>query len=360
MYDRNVVNFSAGPSVLPEEVLLRCRDELLNYNNTGMSVMEMSHRSAAFMDIYYGAKQKLRDVMGIPEDYDILFLQGGATLMFASIPMNLLVNGTADYALTGVFSTNAYNEASKYGKVSVAYNGKPSGFSVIPRQSELMLNKGAEYFYYCDNNTIYGTQWKYVPETSGYLVCDMSSDILSKPVDVSKYGLIYAGAQKNMAPAGLTVAIVKKSLLGKEMPITPTVMNYKLLSEKESMINTPPCWCIYVLSLVLDWIIEQGGVNEMKIRSEERSSLLYDYLDNSRLFHGCAEAESRSPMNVTFRTGDDNLDKEFIAEATKAGIVNVKGHRIAGGMRASLYNAMTVDGVRKLITCMKEFEKNHV
>jgi len=360
MFDRNVINFSAGPSVMPESVLIKCRDEMMNYNGSGMSVMEMSHRSSAFMDIYNSAKSKLIQVLNIPDDYDILFMQGGATLQFAAIPMNLLAGGCADYALTGVFSTNAYNEAKKYGIVNAAYSGKDGQFKHVPSQYELSLNQEAKYFYYCKNNTIYGTQWHYVPQTKGFLVCDMSSDILSQPVDVSKFGLIYAGAQKNMAPAGLTVVIVKKSLFGNEMPITPTVMNYGKMSEKESMINTPPCWCIYVLSHMLDWILSEGGVDSMYDRSLIRSGLVYEYLDNSKLFIPHADTESRSTMNVTFRTGDESLDAEFIAEASKAGFVNIKGHRLSGGMRASLYNAMPIESVAKLVEFMKEFEKAHV
>lgn len=356
--NERVYNFSAGPSVMPEEVLRKAQGEMLNYGGTGMSVMEMSHRSAAFMDIFQATQEKLRKLMQVPESHEILFLQGGATLQFAAIPMNLMEGGTADYAVTGNFSNKAAKEAEKYGTVYLAANTAPE-HNRIPRQQELLLTEGAKYFYYCANNTIYGTEWQYVPETDCPLVCDMSSDILSRPVDVKKYGLIYAGAQKNMAPAGLTVVIVDKSLAGRELPITPQVMSYKTMIESGSMLNTPPCWCIYMLGLTLDWLKEQGGLSGMESIKRERARRVYEFLDNSRLFQAHARPDSRSDMNVTFRTGDAERDAAFIKGAAAKGLVNLKGHKIAGGMRASLYNAMPMEGVDALVNYMKEFEQSN-
>lgn len=354
-----VYNFSAGPSIMPVSVLTRAGAEILNYRGSGMSVMEMSHRSAVFQEIFDGAKAKLKAALNVPDTHEILFLQGGATLQFAAIPMNLMQSGTADYAVTGNFSNKAAKEAAKYGTVNIAYDSSSTGHDHIPTQSELKLTEGAKYFYYCANNTIYGTEWNYVPETAAPLVCDMSSDILSKPVDVSKYGLIYAGAQKNMAPAGLTVVIIDKRLAGRELAITPEVMSYKTLIEKDSMLNTPPCWCIYMLSLMLSWLEEQGGVAAMQQLKRERAGMIYDVLDNSALYIAHARRDSRSDMNVTFRTPSAELDAEFIKGATARGLVNVKGHKLAGGMRASLYNAMPLEGARSLAEYMKEFEVKH-
>ena len=359
MNDR-VFNFSAGPSVLPEEVLEKASKEMLNYGGSGMSVMEMSHRSGVFKEIFRSTKDKLRAIMNIPDNYEILFLQGGATLQFAEIPMNLIKSGTADYAITGNFSEKAAKEAEKYGSVNISCDTSHSGHDRIPAQQDLYLSENAEYFYYCANNTVYGTEWQYVPETNAPIVCDMSSNILSRYVDVSKYGLIYAGAQKNMSPAGLTVVIIDKALAGNELPITPQVMSYKTLIQNDSMLNTPPCWCIYMLSNVLDWVISMGGIEGMEELRTERASRLYDYLDESRLFIPHARVGSRSEMNITFRTGNEDTDEEFVKYAAERGLVNLKGHRLTGGMRASLYNAMPIEGVEKLIECMKEFELNHV
>lgn len=361
MSRENVYNFSAGPSIMPEQVLLRARSELCDYHESGMSVMEMSHRSSLFADILSQTKLKLAAALGVPEGYEILFLQGGATLQFASIPMNLLSpGGTADYAVTGHFSRSAAKEAEKYGSVHIACSSADRDHSYIPAQSALELSPDADYFYYCANNTIYGTEWQYLPETGGVpLVCDMSSDILSRPVNVSDYGLIYAGAQKNMAPAGLTVVIIKKELAGRAMPQTPSVMDYKALIEKDSMLNTPPCWCIYMLGLMLDWLSECGGVSAMESLRRERASLVYDFLDNSRLFIPHAERGSRSGMNVTFRTASAETDAEFVKSAAEAGLLNLKGHRLTGGMRASMYNAMPLEGARALVEHMKKFEVQH-
>lgn len=353
-----VFNFSAGPSMLPEAALKSAASDLLNFGGSGMSVMEMSHRSSVYQNIFDDTKAKLKSVLQIPDTHEILFLQGGASTQFSMVPMNLMKeNGSADYALTGNFSTIAYKEAKKFGNVRIAASTEDCNHTRIPTQAELDLDPNAAYFHYCANNTIFGTEWKYVPETGNVpLVCDMSSNILSKPVDVSKYGVIYAGAQKNMAPAGVTVVIIDKALVGHEMPGTPLMLGYKLMVDKDSMYNTPPCWCIYMLGLTLSWLIEQGGVEGMERIKAERAALLYDYLDNSKLFKPCARVEDRSDMNVTFRTGDDQLDAEFVKEATSRGFLNLKGHRLVGGLRASIYNAMPIEGVKALVDFMKEFE----
>ena len=357
--NERVFNFAAGPSVIPEEALHRAQEEIFSYHGCGMSVMEMSHRSPVFAEIFAGTQEKLRKVLSVPDTHEILFLQGGATLQFAAIPMNLSCGGTADYAVTGNFSKKAAKEAEKYCTVHTAASTAPE-FRRIPRQEELSLSEDAAYFYYCANNTVYGTEWQYIPETPSPLVCDMSSDILSRPVDVSKYGLIYAGAQKNMAPAGLTVVIVDRALAGKELPFTPQVMSYQTMIESGSMLNTPPCWCIYMLGLTLDWILETGGVEAMEQRKRERAGKLYDLLDSSRLYIPHAERDSRSDMNITFRTASAETDAEFVREAAARGLVNLKGHKVAGGMRASLYNAMPMEGVDALVKFMKEFEYSHV
>lgn len=360
MADNRIYNFSAGPSMLPVPVLERCASEMLNYKGSGMSVMEMSHRSKVYDGIITETEAALRRVLSIPDNYKVLFLQGGASTQFAAIPMNLLKTGKADYALTGNFANNAYKEAVKFGDIHVAFSSKDRNFDRVPTQAELDIRPDADYFYICANNTIYGTEWQYVPETGSVpLVCDMSSDILSRPVDVSKFGIVYAGAQKNMSPAGLTVVIIRKDLAGHELPYTPLMMNYQTMIEKDSMYNTPPCWCIYMLGLTLDWVEEQGGVAGMEKLRDLRSSMLYDTLDNSKLFRCHAEKGSRSGMNVTFRTGNEELDAKFVSEATAAGFVNLKGHRKTGGMRASIYNAMPVEGVEKLCDFIKEFDKNN-
>ena len=361
MSDQRVYNFSAGPSMLPLSVLERAGSEITNYRGSGMSVMEMSHRSKVFLQIFQETQEKLRRVMRIPEGYKILFLQTGASGQFSMIPLNLISKtGKADYAVTGNFSNLAYKEACKYGQINLAASSEDRNHSYIPTQDQLKLDPQASYFYYCSNNTVYGTEWQYVPETGDVpLVCDMSSDILSMPVDVSKYGIIYAGAQKNMAPAGLTVVIIREALAGHELPYTPLMMNYKTMIDKDSMYNTPPCWCIYILGLVLDWVEEQGGMEGMEKLKTLRSSMLYDTIDNSRLFRCHADPGSRSGMNVTFRSGNEELDAKFVAEATQAGFVNLKGHRKTGGMRASIYNAMPVEGVEKLCDFIRAFDKNN-
>ena len=359
MSDQRVYNFSAGPSVLPLSVLERAGSEITNYRGSGMSVMEMSHRSKVFLQIFQETQDKLRRIMRVPEGYKILFLQTGASGQFSMIPLNLIgKTGKADYAVTGNFSNLAYKEACKFGQINLAASSEDRNHSYIPAQEQLKLDPQASYFYYCANNTVYGTEWSYIPESGGVpLVCDMSSDILSMPVDVSRFGIIYAGAQKNMAPAGLTVVIIREDLAGHELPYTPLMMNYKTMIDKDSMYNTPPCWCIYMLGLNLDWVEEQGGVEGMEKLKKLRSSMLYDTIDNSRLFRCHAEPGSRSGMNVTFRTGSEELDAKFIAEATQAGFVNLKGHRKTGGMRASIYNAMPVEGVEKLCDFIRAFDK---
>ena len=351
-----VYNFAPGPSTMPESALKTAAAEMLNFRGSGMSVMEISHRSALFQEVFDSACEKLRSLMHVPDTHEILLLQGGATTQFAAIPMNLIEGGTADYAVTGNFSNKAAEEAGKYGTVHIAATTKPTGHDRIPAQSDLSLTPDAKYFYYCANNTIYGTEWQYVPETGSTLVCDMSSDILSREVDVSKYGLIYAGAQKNMAPAGLTVVIVDKRLAGRELPITPKILSYKTMIETGSMLNTPPCWCIYMLDLTLDWVIKEGGVKAMDERRRERAGMLYDFLDNSKVLHPHALPGSRSFMNVTFRTDSPELDAAFVKGAAERGLLNLKGHKIAGGMRASVYNAMPVEGAKALVEYMKEFE----
>lgn len=347
--------------MMPESVLKIAESEIMDYRSSGMSVMEMSHRSKAFGEIFAETKSKLKAALNVPDTHEILFLQGGATLQFAAVPMNLMgADGAADYAVTGNFSSLAAKEAKKYGRVNIACDSSDRGHSYIPKQDELAISSESEYFYYCANNTIYGTEWQYVPDTNGKtLVCDMSSDILSKPIKVADYGLIFAGAQKNMAPAGLTVVIVDKQLAGRQLDICPTVMSYETLIKKDSMHNTPPCWCIYMLGLMLDWLDSMSGVAGMEQLKSARAKKLYDYLDNSRLFIPHAEHGSRSDMNITFRTGNDELDAEFVKNAAACGLVNLKGHRLTGGMRASLYNAMPMEGVDALIDYMKKFEVQH-
>ena len=361
MFENRIYNFSAGPSMLPEPVLLRAQKELLNYEGSGMSVMEMSHRSKVYDQIICDCQAKLRSVMNIPDNYKVLFLQGGATGMFAAIPLNLVVTGSADYIVSGNFSGNAYKEARKYLKdAREAGSTKADNFSRIPKQEELTLDPEADYVHICENNTIFGTKWHTLPETGNVpLVADLSSCILSEPVDVTRYGLIYAGAQKNMAPAGFAVVIVREDLLGHAQPLCPTIWNFTTQAEKNSMINTPPTYPIYICKLVLDWIESIGGLAEMKRRNVEKAGILYDYLDSSDFYKCAAAKEDRSMMNVTFRTGSDELDAKFVKESVERGFSNLKGHRLVGGMRASIYNAMPKEGVEALIGFMKEFEQKN-
>ncbi len=357
-----VYNFSAGPSMLPETVLKKAAAEMLDYQGSGQSVMEMSHRSKVYDGIIKEAQRLLREVMGIPDNYKVLFLQGGASSQFAAVPMNLMTkSGKADYVLSGQFSTKAYKEAARYGDCKVVASSKEDNFSHIPALDPSEFRPDADYFHICMNNTIYGTVWHDLPQTGNVpLVADISSCILSKPIDVSKFGLLYAGAQKNVAPAGLTIVIVRDDLLGEPMEFTPTMFNYKVMAENDSMYNTPPCWPIYICKLVLEWIQNDiGGLEEMEKRNVRKAQLLYDFLDSSSLFKACAEKDSRSIMNVTFVTGDKDLDAKFVKESEAAGFVNLKGHRSVGGMRASIYNAMPEEGVAKLVEFMKKFEQEN-
>lgn len=359
MENQRVYNFSAGPSMLPLEVLERAGAEITNYRGSGMSVMEMSHRSKVYDKIFQDTRNRFRKLFKVPDNYHILFLQGGASLQFSMVPMNLMgLTGKADYAVTGNFSNIAYKEAKKYGAVNLAASSEDQNHTYIPAQDQLKLDPEASYFHYCANNTIYGTEWQYVPDTGMVpLVCDMSSNFLSRVVDVSKYGIIYGGAQKNLAPAGLTIVIVRDDLLGHEMPMTPMMMGYKLMADKDSMYNTPPCWCIYMLGLVLEWLESKGGVGGMEQIKHAKAQLLYDVLDDSKLFTCAAQKGSRSDMNVTFRSVSEEMDAKFVAEAAAAGFVNLKGHRNVGGMRASIYNAMPTEGVERLAEFIKAFEQ---
>ena len=349
-----VFNFAPGPSMLPTEVLEKAQKELLCYGSTGMSVMEMSHRSKMYLDIFNKTVADLKDVMNVPDGYKIMFVQGGATQMFASVAMNLMDGGKADYIDSGNFAHNALVEAKKYGEVVVAGSSREDNYTYIP---EYTLSPDAKYVHITTNNTIYGTRFDHVPETGNVpLVADMSSNILSEVYDVSKFGVIYAGAQKNVAPAGVVILIVREDLVGKELDITPKVMSFKKMADADSMLNTPNCFGIYMAGLNFEWIKKQGGVAAIEKVNIEKAKLLYDFLDESQLFKGTAQAKSRSRMNVTFVTGDPDKDAAFVKEAAAQGLVNLKGHRIVGGMRASIYNAMPVEGVRALVDFMKEFE----
>lgn len=355
-----VYNFSAGPSMLPESVLKTAAAEMLDYNGSGQSVMEMSHRSKVYEEIIKACEASLREVMNIPDNYKVLFLQGGASSQFAMVPLNLMnKNNKADFVVTGQWAKKAYAEAARYGKANVVASSADKTFSYIPKLDPATFDPEADYFHICLNNTIYGTKYHELPDTGSVpLVADISSCVLSEPIDVSKFGLLYAGAQKNMGPAGLTVVIIREDLIGSAMDITPTMFNYKTHADNDSMFNTPPTYAIYVCKLVLDWIKNEiGGLEKMKEINEKKAALLYDFLDSSKLFKGTVEKDSRSLMNIPFVTGDEELDKKFVAEATAAGFVNLKGHRSVGGMRASIYNAMPIEGVQKLVAFMKAFEE---
>lgn len=357
MGEKRVLNFSAGPSMLPVEVLEKAREQMLDYGNSGMSVMEMSHRSSTYLAIFEKTKALLTKVMNIPNGYEIVFIQGGATQQFSMIPMNYSKNGKADYIVTGAFSKKAMQEAKKFGDIQVAFDGSENVFKDIPSQEQLTLRQDASYVHYCANNTIYGTEWKYIPDTGSVpIICDMSSNILSKPVDVSKYGMIYAGAQKNMGIAGLGVAIIKKELLQPVGPKTPVLLDYMTQIKNDSMYNTPPAYAIYVLGLVLEWIDNLGGLEVMEQRNIEKASLLYDYLDQSDFYQAHSNKANRSLMNVTFTTPSKELDDLFIKGSIAQGMTNLKGHRSVGGIRASIYNAMPKEGIEKLVGFMKEFE----
>ena len=354
-----VFNFAAGPAVMPEEALRRAAAEMLNYKNTGMSVMEMSHRSTAYQEIFDHTVDRLRGLMAIPENYEVLLLQGGATGQFAAVAMNLL-SGFASYVDSGHFAHSAWLEARKYGDARCAASTREEGYRRVPSNAEIAVDPAADYLYITTNNTIYGTRIPELPETDSVpLVADMSSNILSQPYDVGRFGVIFAGAQKNIGPAGLTVVIVRRDLLGRAREDTPSVLNWTVMADKGSMLNTPPTYAIYMAGLCLDWLADQGGVAAIYQRNLQKAALLYDYLDQSRLFHGIADQGSRSLMNVTFRTGDEALDAAFVREAAANGLCSLKGHRVAGGMRASIYNAMPLAGVQKLVRFMDSFEKEH-
>ena len=353
-----VYNFSAGPAVLPEEVLKEAAEEMLDYRGTGMSVMEMSHRSKAFETIIEEAEQDLRDLMNIPDNYKVLFLQGGAHLQFSAIPQNLMKNGVADYIITGQWAKKAYQEASLYGKANKIASSEDKTFSYIPDCSDLPISEDADYVYICENNTIYGTKFKTLPNTKGKpLVADVSSCFLSEPVDVTKYGVIYGGVQKNIGPAGVVIVIIREDLITEDvLPGTPTMLRYKIHADADSLYNTPPAYGIYICGKVFKWLKKMGGLEAMKERNEKKAKILYDYLDESKLFKGTVRKEDRSLMNVPFITGNEELDAKFVKEAKEAGFENLKGHRTVGGMRASIYNAMPIEGVEKLVEFMKKFE----
>jgi phosphoserine aminotransferase len=362
MLDGRIYNFSAGPSILPEPVLLKAQEELLNCNGSGMSVLEMSHRSKVFDDIINQAAANVKEILKVPDNYTVLFLHGGASGFFSALPMNLGTrSGKADYVVSGNFSNLAAKEAKKYLKeVHIAGSSEEDHFNHIPTQEELTLDPEADYVHVCWNNTIFGTTWKYVPDTGKVpLVADMSSSYLSEPVDVSKFGIIYGGVQKNIAPAGLTLAIIRNDLIQKPMDICPKIWDFQKEADKNSMLNTPACAQIYFVKLVTDWIKETGGLDAMKKRNEEKAAVLYDYLDSQSFYQNTVKPEDRSMMNVVFRTQSEELDREFVAGQAAHGFSNLKGHRLVGGMRASIYNAMPKEGVEALVAYMKEFAKAH-
>ncbi|MCH5332937.1 MAG: 3-phosphoserine/phosphohydroxythreonine transaminase [Agathobacter sp.] len=356
-----VYNFSAGPAVLPEEVLREAADEMMDYKGCGMSVMEMSHRSKVYDEIIKDAEQDLRDLMNIPDNYKVLFLQGGASQQFAAVPMNLMKNKKAGYIVTGQWAKKAYQEAKIYGEAVELASSADKTFSYIPDCSDLDIADDLDYVYICENNTIYGTKFKTLPNTKGKeLVADVSSCFLSEPVDVTKYGVIYGGVQKNIGPAGVVIVIVREDLIREDvLPETPTMLKWKIHADNESLYNTPPCYGIYICGKVFKWLKKMGGLEEMKRRNEEKAKILYDFLDESKLFQGTVRKEDRSLMNVPFVTGNEELDAKFVKEASAAGFVNLKGHRSVGGMRASIYNAMPKEGVEKLVAFMKKFEEEN-
>ena len=360
MYNRTY-NFSAGPATLPEPVLEQVRDEMMNYRGSGMSVMEMSHRSKMFLEIFQQTEADLRQLLNIPTNYKVLFIQGGATLQFSMVPMNLMKNGKADYIVTGAWSKKAFDEAKKFGDVQCIASSADRNYAYIPDCSDLPIREDADYVYICENETIHGTTYQQLPNTKGkILVADQSSMFLSKPCDVSQYGVIFAGVQKNVGPAGMSIVIIREDLITEDtLPGTPTMLKYKTHADNGSMYNTPPAYGIYICGKVFKWLKKQGGLEAMKAHNEKKAAILYDFLDSSKLFKGTVRKEDRSLMNVPFVTGDKELDAKFIKEADAAGFVNLKGHRSVGGMRASIYNAMPIEGVEKLVAFMAEFEKNN-
>ena len=353
-----VYNFSAGPAVLPEEVLKEAAAEMLDYRGTGMSVMEMSHRSKAYQTIIEEAEADLRNLMNIPDNYKVLFLQGGAHQQFAMVPMNFMKNKVADYIITGQWAKKAYAEAKLYGTANAIASSADKTFSYIPDCSDLPISENADYVYICENNTIYGTKFHTLPNTKGKdLVADVSSCFLSEPVDVTRYGMIYGGVQKNIGPAGVVICIIREDLITEDvLPGTPTMLRYKTHADAKSLYNTPPAYGIYICGKVFKWLLNKGGLEAMKEYNEKKAKILYDFLDQSELFKGTVEKKDRSLMNVPFITGNEELDAKFVKEAAAAGFVNLKGHRTVGGMRASIYNAMPIEGVEKLVAFMAEFE----
>ena len=357
-----VYNFSAGPAVLPEEVLKEAAEEMFDYRGCGMSVMEMSHRSSYFDQIIKEAEADFRTLVGVPETYKVLFLQGGASQQFSAVPMNLMKNRVADYIVTGNWAKKAAEEAARYGKVNVIASSKDKNFSYIPDCSDLAISEDADYVYICENNTIYGTEYKTLPNTKGKdLVADVSSNFLSRPIDISKYAVLYGGVQKNVGPAGLVISVIREDLITDDvLEGTPTMLKWKTQADKDSLYNTPNCYAIYICGKVFKWLLKNGGLEAMAQRNEEKAAILYNFLDQSKLFKGTVEKESRSVMNVPFITGDADLDAKFVAEAKAAGMENLKGHRTVGGMRASIYNAMPKAGVEKLVDFMADFEKKNL
>ena len=354
-----VFNFSAGPAVLPESVLQEAASEMMNYRGTGMSVMEMSHRSKAYQAIIDEAEADIRKLMNIPDNYKVLFMQGGASQQFAMVPMNLMKNGVADYIITGQWAKKAWQEAQMYGKANAVASSADQTFSYIPDCTDLPISEDADYVYICENNTIYGTKFHELPNTKGKtLVSDVSSCFLSEPIDVTKYGYVYGGVQKNVGPAGVVIGIIREDLIREDVwPGTPTMLRFKTHSDNGSMYNTPPCYNIYICGKVFKWIESMGGLEGMKAHNEKKAAILYDFLDSSKLFRGTVVKKDRSLMNIPFVTGDSDLDAKFVKEAEAAGFVNLKGHRTVGGMRASLYNAMPIEGVERLVDFMKKFEE---
>ena len=356
-----VYNFSAGPAALPEEVLLEAAEEMLDYRGAGMSIMEMSHRTDTFQAIIDTAEQDLRDLMGIPDNYKVLFMQGGASQQFAMVPMNLMRNRTADYIITGVWAKKAWQEAQKFGTANAVASSVDKTFSYIPDCTDLPISEDADYVYICENNTIYGTKFKTLPNTKGKpLVADVSSCILSEPVNVTDYGMLYGGAQKNIGPAGVVIGVIRENLIREDvLPGTPTMLTYKTFADNGSMYNTPPVYGIYICGKVFKWLKKQGGLTAIQARNEAKAKLLYDYLDGSTLFRGTVEKKDRSLMNVPFMIGDKEMEAAFVQQASDAGLTNLKGHRSVGGMRASIYNAMPIEGIQALVEFMDDFEKKH-
>ncbi len=356
-----VYNFSAGPAMLPEEVLKTAQAELLDYNGTGMSVMEMSHRSKAFDDIIKKAEADFRTLVDVPDNYKVLFLQGGGWTQFAEVPMNLMKHHKAGYIVTGNWAKKAYEEAGKYGEAVKLASSEDKNYTYIPDCSDLPITPDMDYVYICENNTIYGTEYFKLPNTKGVdLVADVSSCFLSRPIDVKKYGLFFGGVQKNVGPAGCAIVVIRDDLIRDDLPdYVPTMLRYKTQADKDSLFNTPPCWQIYICGLVFQWLLKNGGLTAMAQKNEAKAKIFYDYLDESKLFTGTVRKQDRSLMNAPFVTGDKDLDAEFVREAAEQGLVSLKGHRTVGGMRASMYNAMPVEGVEKLVAFMKEFEAKH-